>query len=64
MRFTGVRKWYINDQYNEVVLWGDRWEEKLPFIVEAFFFPVNGHVDSREGDQGAARRARNAFIQR
>ena len=51
-------------RYNEVVLWGDRWNDALPQIVEAFFYPIHGHVDWREGDRRQAQAERDAFLAR
>ena len=51
-------------QYNEIILWGHVWDAHLPQIVEAFFYPINGHVDSREGDAWKASEEREAFIAR
>ena len=41
---------------------GEKFSQQLPRIVEAFFYPINGVVDSREGDATAARLARRAFL--
>jgi len=49
-------------RYNEVVLWGEKFLQQLPRIVEAFFYPIRGRVDSREGDAESARAARRAFL--
>jgi hypothetical protein len=51
-------------QYNEVVLDGRLWTSNLPSIVQAVFYPVNGHVDTTEGDVHRARAARGAFMDR
>jgi len=48
-------------QYNEIVLWGDRFEQKLPDVVEAIFYPINGRVDTWEGSAAGARDAHKAF---
>jgi hypothetical protein len=42
-------------RYNEVVLNGWLYTQRLPGIVEAVFYPINGHVDHREGDENNAR---------
>ena len=46
-------------RYNEVVLlWGEKFLQQLPRIVEAFFYPIRGRVDSRERMDVIALRSR------
>ena len=42
-------------RYNEVVLNGDAYAQRLPRVIEAFFFPENGPVHHREGEERQAR---------
>jgi len=51
-------------QYNEVVLDGNKWLNRLPNLIEAVFYPVNCHVDHREGDRWKAQRVQAYFSQR
>ena len=56
----------VNDrsgcQYNEIVLDGTIWTANLPEIVQAIYYPINGHVDHREGDQWRAATAHADFV--
>ena len=55
----------VNDrsgcQYNEVVLDAAAFQSSLPGVVEAFFVPINGPVEYREGDASRARTMHAAF---
>jgi hypothetical protein len=42
-------------RYNELVLDGERYAARLPFVIEAIFFPVNGVVHHEEGSESQAR---------
>ena len=49
--------------YNEVVLrGGDSWNHRLPELIEAVFYPKNGHVDHWEGDRGHAWQMHSNFL--
>jgi len=48
--------------YNEVVLDGNKWQRFLPSLIEAIFYPINGHVDSSEGDRNEATDVRRRLI--
>jgi hypothetical protein len=52
-------------RYNEVVLNGSKYAERLPNAIEAIFLPThqNGFVHHSEGDANAAHRLRAAFLQ-
>lgn len=50
--------------YNEVVLNGYSYSDHLPNIIEAIFYPVNGHVDTKEGDANQARSIYQHFLSR
>ena len=47
---------------SQVVLNGFEYSELLPQVVEAVIFPINGHVDVREGDEASARNIRMHFV--
>ena len=49
-------------QYNEIVLKGDEWRRQLPQLIEAVFYPANGHVDHREGDRNRAWQLHRSFL--
>lgn len=49
-------------RYNEIVFNGGQWTERLPSLVEALFYPINGHVDTWEGDAGRARMLQQQFL--
>lgn len=46
----------------EVVLDGNKWQRFLPSLIEAIFYPINGHVDSSEGDRNEATDVRRRLI--
>jgi hypothetical protein len=48
-------------RYNELVLQGDVYSTHLPHVIEAFFFPENGDVHHREGDERRARILQRRF---
>ena len=48
-------------QYNEVILQGSIWNQHLPIVVQAVFYPINGQVDAVEGDAQHAQAAREVF---
>ena len=50
-------------QYNEVVLNGELYASKLPYVIEAVFFPEGGQVHHREGDESRARLVHRRFVQ-
>mgnify|MGYP006950465998 CR=1 FL=1 len=50
-------------RYNEIVLDGYVWKQRLPFLVEAIFYPVGGHVDAWEGDANRAREIQRNFVE-
>lgn len=43
-------------RYNEIVINGYQWMERLPQLIEAVFFPTHEAIKHREGDQAQARR--------
>ena len=49
-------------RYNEIVLDGYVWKERLPRLIEAIFYPVGGHVDAWEGDSNRARKMQRNFM--
>ena len=53
-----------NCRYNEVVMSASYYKRKIPNVIEAFFYPINGPVKKREGDPARARRAHEAFLER
>lgn len=56
----------INDrsgcQYNELIMNADVWRENMPQVIEAFFYPVNGVVDTSEGTPEDARSIHQSFL--
>ena len=50
-------------RYNELVLDGAKYEAALPRVIEAVFFPENGPVHHREGDEASARMVHRRFVQ-
>ena len=67
--FLGFCTWgehTINDrsgcQYNELILNADVWRENMPDAIEAFFYPVNGVVDTSEGTPEDAYDIHRAFL--
>ncbi len=48
-------------RYNEVVLNGPLWMDRLPNLMEAIFYPTGGRVDSVEGDRDRALAVRDHF---
>ena len=50
--------------YNELVLKGEAYSQRLPQAIEAVFFPIHGVVHHKEGDESAARRVHRDFVHR